>query len=246
MCEGSPDPDGKCLFCPLDDNILARTSHLLLSLSSPLMVHLEAHSYRSKAGFHLSGWPTCSQSMEPIVPCIDLRTSFSVNCIIWWAQRSRVTFTQESILGSKQLLHHHLMLPRGAFGSISAWHSARLLLLLHQTSHVFRRFLTETLSFPHGGDLLLTSYSDNQLFVLPRKTHGPSAWTCMRSWCHQTRKRGKSPLDWSSWGSFIGIIERHEQMETFPNVSWLRWDSGKLMRSFPLLLCRLCWSRTFL
>lgn len=132
MCEGSPGPDGKCLFCPLDHNVLARTSGLLLSLSSPLMVHLEAHSYRSKAGFHLSGCLTCSQSMEPIVPCIDLRTSFSLHRIIGRAQRSRVTFTRESILGSKQLLHHHLMLPRGAFGSISARRSACLLLLFHQ------------------------------------------------------------------------------------------------------------------
>lgn len=170
------------------------------------MVHLEAHSYRSKAGFHLSGCPTCSQSMQPIVTCIDLHTSFSLNRITWWAQRSRVTFTQESIFGSKQLLHHHLMLPTGASGSISAWRSARLLLLFHQTSQVLRCFLTETPSFPRGGGLLLTSWFMSFILTVvcvPQETHGPSACTC--SWCHQREELIKLRFfyrdNWTSWWS---------------------------------------------
>lgn len=191
MCEGSPGPDGTCLFCPLDHNILARTSRLPLSSSSPLMVHLEAHSYRSKAGFHLSGCPTCSQSMEPIVPCIDLRTSLSLSRIIWWAQLSRVTFTQESIFGSKQLLHQHLMLPRGASGSISAWRSAHLLLLFHQTPHVFWRFLTVTLSFPHGGDWLLTSWFMSFILTISRLCSSGKHTFPQRGRAHDVIKQGK-------------------------------------------------------
>lgn len=164
----------------------ARSPHLLLSLSTPLMVHLEAHSYRSKAGFHLSGWPTSSQSMEPIVLCIDLWTFFSVNHIIWWAQRSRVTFIQDSILGSKQLLHHHLMLPGVAFGSISAWRSARLLLLFGQTSQVFQRFLIEML-----WDLLLISWFVSFTLTVSRSQGKHMVPQSGRACAHDLIKQGR-------------------------------------------------------
>lgn len=242
LCEGSPGPSGKCLFCPLDHNILARTSHLLRSLFSPLMVHLEAHSYMSKAGFHLFGWPTCSQSVEPIVTCNDLQTSFSLNCIIWGAQHSTVTFTQESIFGSKQLLHQHLMLLGGAYGSISAWRSACVLLLIHQTSYFFWRFLTEMLSFPHRGNLLtswLLSFilTTSRLSPQGRHKHTFPQPGRLCSWCLQTGKtgRGISPLNWSGWGSFILIIKSPDGQE---ELSWPSqvgfWQADQIFPTFTL------------